>query len=101
MPTISTHRARHSGSDTVAASIASGQPLTDADAAAIASYYQTPAGHGLTFAMLAQGSPVESADVLAAIAAELSTVTPARDNDGSEDYRAELGALEAWARSQA
>lgn len=91
---ISTSGARHSSSREVAAHIAAGLWLTDADAAAVASWFQSPRGHGLTFALLAQGSQVDSADVQAAITAELAL--PSTD----VDVIPELLALAAWADVQ-
>lgn len=88
---ISTNRTRHATSREVAARIASGESLHRADAAAVASWFQSPRGHGLTFAMLAQGSAVERRDVLDAITAEMNAPT----TDGA--VAAELLALAAWA----
>jgi hypothetical protein len=92
MTTISTDAARHSTSAVVTASIASGEGLSDSDAAAIASWYATARGHGLTLHLLSQGTPVALDDVLAAIDAELST---AYDSGARE-----LQALRAWAVSR-
>lgn len=91
---ISTNRARHSTSREVAARIAQGESLHRSDAAAVASWFQTPTGHGLTFALLAQGTPVDSADVQAAITAELALPTT------DVDIIPELLSLAAWADVQ-
>lgn len=91
---ISTNGARHSTSLEVSSRIAMGATVRDGDAAAIASWFQTPRGHGLTFALLAQGSDVARADVLAAIVAE--SAIPGVD----AAVGAELDALATWTRSQ-
>lgn len=70
MAQIST-QARHSTSAQVASHVQRG-PFTAGDAAAVASWYQTPRGYGAVFASFASGCAVEQSDLLDAVNAELS-----------------------------
>ena len=71
MTSVST-QARHSTSTEVATRIHARQSFTDADAAAVASWYQTSRGYGAVFASFASGRPVDSGDLLDAVAAEIA-----------------------------
>lgn len=83
-------RASHSTSAEVAARIANRDRLTAGDAAAIASWYQSPRGHGAVFAALASGADVDRVDLLDALSAELASAERAD--------RPALRALMAYAR---
>lgn len=90
--TVTTHGTRHATSTEVYSRIASQQTITDECAAALASWYQSPRGHGLTFAQLAQGSHVLVTDLQDAIAAE--SALPGT-------YGPDLDALSDWLNSTA
>jgi len=87
-------RTRHSTSAEVTARLDAEQPFTPGDAAAVASWYQSPAGLGAVFASFASGLPVHRPAMLDAITSELTL--------GNSDPQSgpELRALAAWARAQ-
>jgi hypothetical protein len=71
---VSTGRVRHLLSEEVERAVTEaieyGKVPSNAVAATIASWYQTPGGHGLTFALLQQGSEVLREDLSDAITSE-------------------------------
>lgn len=97
MTLISTGNVRHSTSVEVAYRLAHNPPLRDADAAAIASWFQSPGGHGATFAALASGAAVHDHYLLIAITAELES----GEHNADPHVAVELEALAAWAGRKA
>lgn len=90
MHTVTTDHARHSTSLEVASRLAMGATLQAGDAAAIASWYQSPAGHGAVLAQFASGRPTSRGELLEAVLRELVSAP--------DDQRAELSALVTWVR---
>jgi len=87
---VTTRGAVISPSNLVYARARGNQLPTDGDAAAIASWYQTPKGHGLTFAQLAQGSDVSPTALQLAITREALAPNP-------NSYAAkDMALLETW-----
>jgi len=70
-----------------------GEPISDAAAAAVASWWQAPAGTGLAFAALASGRPLRQDDLREAVRAELLT-------EDDPENRRDLAALRAWAEAK-
>lgn len=96
---VSTGRVRHPNTTELAAHIGSG-PISAADAGAIAALWQTPGGHGATFAALASGAPVQRAELVEAVFVELSGPDVTADPADAAVNIAGLRALAEWARAQ-
>lgn len=94
MGTISTDHASHSTSTEVASRLAMGATIRPADAAAIASWWQSPGGNGAILASFASGHPVDAGDLAYAVAHEWATAT-------DPGQRAELDALGRWVHATA
>jgi hypothetical protein len=94
MGTIRTDHASHSTSTEVASRLAMGATIRTADAAAIASWYQSPAGNGAILASFASGCDVDAGDLAYAVAREWALTS-------DPGQRAELDALGRWVHATA